>query len=176
MKILVTGILALTAMILTPVSVSAQVPEAMGKNAGQFNFWLGDWETEMTSIPDFSVKRTGRDQVRAHLNGRLIEEIFTRDGTDENFQRGYLTWLERDQKWKHPIYDARWGEYSFIGGKQGDRFVLESPAEETRPMKHRETFYDIREDSFQYLWESSSDEGKTWKPVWKVKYKRAKRQ
>lgn len=146
---------------------------ALAPESDQFKFWLGNWETEMTSLPDFSVKRTGNDKVRSLLKGRLIEEVFTRDDGGEKFQRGYLTYLARDKQWQHIIYDAKWGEYRFVGGKQGDKFVLESPADDTRPLKHRETFYDISPDAFNYKWESSQDDGKTWKDIWKVKYKRA---
>jgi hypothetical protein len=154
-------------------STLAQSPSALAPESNQFDFWLGEWETEMTSIPDFSKKRTGKDKVQSLLKGRLIEEVFTRDGDGEKFQRGYLTYLARDKQWQHIIYDATWGEYRFVGGKKGDNFVLESPADDTRPMKHRETFSNISEDGFNYTWQSSQDNGKTWKDVWKVKYKRA---
>lgn len=152
----------------------AQVPSPLAPQSDQFDFWLGEWETEMSSIPDFSVKRTGTDQVQKLLKGRLIEEVFTRNGDGEKFQRGYLTYLAREKRWQHIIYDAKWGEYRFLGGKKGDNFVLESAPEDTRPLKHRETFSDIKKNSFEYTWESSKDNGKTWNVVWKVSYKRAK--
>lgn len=154
-------------------SVQAQSPSPLAPQYNQFDFWLGEWETEMTSIPDFSVKRTGKDKVQSLLKGRLIEEVFTRDGDGEKFQRGYLTYLARDKKWQHIIYDAKWGEYRFLGGKRGDKLVLESPKDDTRPLKHRETFSEITADGFNYTWQSSRDQGKTWNDVWKVKYKRA---
>ena len=55
--------------------------------------------------------------------------------------------------------DAKWGEYRFVGGKKGDKFVLQSPTDDTRPMKHRETFFNISANAFDYAWESSHDNG-----------------
>lgn len=156
-----------------PFPVFAQAPVALAPEASQFDFWLGDWKTEMSSTPNFSVKRTGKDKVRSLLKGRLIEEVFTRDGDGEKFQRGYLTYLVRDKKWQHMIYDAKWGEYRFLGGKEGEHIVLETAPEDTRPMKHRETFSNITSNSFNYTWESSKDKGKTWFPVWRVQYERS---
>ena len=136
-----------------------------------FDFWVGQWNTEMTNAPKWA-KKSGTDSVRKHLSGKLLEEVFLKGTNGENFQRGYLFYVQREQQWHHTIYDANWGEYQFVGGKQGDTIVMQSPKNDTRPGKRRETFSNIKPDSFDYQWEESGDGGKTWKVFWKVKYQR----
>ena len=105
--------------------------------------------------------------MRYSLNGRLIEEVFFKEGV--NFQRAYLSYIQGQGKWHHVIYDEKWGMYVFEGQMEEGKMVLTST--DKRPGFRRETFYNITDDSFDYLWEGSSD-GKTWAPVWRVKYKR----
>ncbi len=137
-----------------------------------FDFWIGEWETTMSLAPNWQETK-GKDKVSYLLNGRLIEEIFTKSGGDNpNFQRGYLTYLAREKRWKHTIYDAKWGEYTFYGNKVGDKMILESDPKSTRPGLRRETFHSITKDSFVYLWETSNDGGKSWRAQWKVVYNR----
>jgi len=38
----------------------------------------------------------------------------------------------------------------------------------------RMVFSEIRNDSFLWNWESSADNGKTWKNNWKINYKKRK--
>ena len=137
----------------------------------QFDFWVGEWETEMSNFPNWD-RKTGRDIVTKHLGGKLIEEVFYKGPQGENFQRGYLFYLARDEKWQHIIYDQKWGEFCLMGGFQDGKMVLESPAHDTRPGKRRETFSNIKPDSFDYQWEESYDGGKTWQVFWKVAYQR----
>ena len=126
----------------------------------------------MSTAPNWQEIK-GRDQVSYLLNGKLIEEVFTKNmGGTVNFQRGYLMYLRRENRWKHTIYDAKWGEYTFYGNKEGDKIVLRSDPSDTRPGLRRETFSNITENGFEYLWESSYDKGATWKQEWKVVYRR----
>lgn len=143
-----------------------------GDPVKDFDFWIGKWDVKMSVAPNWEEK-TGHDEVSYLLNGRLIEEVFTKGfGDKSNFQRGYLTYVVRDKKWKHTIYDEKWGEYTFEGNKVGDKMVLQSLETDTRPGMRRETFSNISKDGFTYLWEGSYDKGKTWQEEWKVVYTR----
>jgi len=154
------------------MNVSAQQTPRNYEN--DFDFWIGDWDTVMGVPPNWE-KKEGTDSVRYLLDNTLIEEVFSKKlGEKVNFQRGYLTYLWREKRWKHTIYDAKWGEYTFYGNKEGDNMVLYSDSKSTRPGLRRETFYNIKENEFSYLWEGSKDGGKTWIEIWKVKYTRKK--
>lgn len=166
----ITRTFLVAAMVLA-VNVSANTPSESEPDR-QFDFWVGEWQTEMANFPKWE-KKTGRDVVRTRLNGHLIEEVFYKGDNGENFQRGYLFYLVREGKWQHTIYDQKWGAYVFEGGLQGDILVLESPDYETRPGKRRETFSNITADSFDYIWEASGDGGKTWQEQWRVSYRRS---
>ena len=62
--------------------------------------------------------------MRYSLNGRLIEEVFFKEGV--NFQRAYLSYIQGQGKWHHVIYDEKWGMYVFEGqmeeGENGPYF------------------------------------------------------
>ncbi len=49
-----------------------------------FDFWVGRWNTEMTSSLKSNVTK-GTDTVNKHLGGRLLEEIFQKGSQGENF-------------------------------------------------------------------------------------------
>ena len=148
----------------------AQQPSSSFKN--DFSFWIGKWNTEASVPPKWEAKK-GKDVVRYLLDNTLIEEVFTKkDKAKTNFQRGYLYYLKREKRWRHTIYDSKWGEYSFYGNREGDKIVLYSDPKSTRPGVRRETFYNISKNSFDYKWETSRDGGKTWREIWKVKYVR----
>jgi hypothetical protein len=153
------------AFIILIATLSAQI-----KFNKEFDFWIGEWDTEMATIQNWSNVRTGVDHIQYELEGRLIREVFKKNGKKE-FQQGYLTYLVRDQKWIHTIYDVNWGTYSFEGVFKDGKITLVS--NDTRPGYRRETFHNITKDSFDYFWEESPD-GKNWTVTWKVKYKRRK--
>lgn len=143
----------------------------IGSPANDFDFWIGNWETAASTPPKWEPK-AGVDSIRYLLNGTLIEEVFTKEN-GANFQRGYLFYLKREGRWKHTIYDTKWGEYSFYGNKEeGGSIVLYSDPKSTRPGLRKETFYNITESNFDYKWEASQDGGETWIIIWKVHYEK----
>ena len=163
-------ILCVLALLVCTGITSAQ--EMAESPLNDFNFWIGEWTTE-SSIPPNWEPITGVDSVYFLLSGKLIEEVFTKDG-GTNFQRGYLYYMWREKRWRHTIYDVKWGEYSFYGNREGDKITLYSDPEGTRPGLRRETFENITEHSFDYLWEASRDGGNTWGIIWKIHYIRMK--
>lgn len=140
--------------------------------SNDFDFWIGEWQTQSSVSPKWEAT-AGTDKIQYLLDGTLIEEVFTKNG-GSNFQRGYLFYLKREERWKHTIYDSKWGEYSFYGNREGDNIVLYSDPKSTRPGLRRETFYNISPNEFDYMWEASRDGGKTWNVTWKVHYERTK--
>lgn len=161
-----------TSLILILIALPLSAIEESKGSAGNFNrdfgFWIGEWETEASVMQDWTAIKQGTDSVRCTLNGRLIEEVFFKE-EGVSFQRGYLSYLQGQNLWHHVIYDEKWGMYIFEGKMEDGKMVLTST--DKRPGLRRETFYNITDDSFDYLWEGSSD-GETWSPVWRVKYKR----
>lgn len=64
----------------------------------------------------------------------------------------------------------------FTGGWAGERMTLVREARvRGRKAMQRMVFRDIRRDRFTWLWQGSSDEGKTWTTQWEIDYRRVKR-
>ena len=43
---------------------------------------------------------------------------------------------------------------------------------EGKPVKHRMVFYNIAENTLDWSWERSDDNGATWTVLWKIHYQR----
>jgi hypothetical protein len=62
----------------------------------------------------------------------------------------------------------------FIGKFEGDKrmFMRKTKDSEGNQVIQRMVFYDITDDSFQWDWERSTDNGKSWELQWKIAYQR----
>jgi hypothetical protein len=141
--------------------------------ASEFDFWVGDWNL------------TWRDT--AHGTNR-IEKMFGNCTVHENFSdgRGYLgqSWSVYNanyKQWQQTWVDNNGGYIALTGGMVGDSMIL-STAEKKVPQNispsgrivNRMVFYNIKQDSFDWSWEASTDGGTTWKPNWRIHYQRKK--
>lgn len=140
--------------------------------ASQFDFWIGDW----TLTWNDSLHGTNK-----------IEKMFGNCTVHENFsdpKMGYLgqSWSVYNanyKRWEQTWVDNQGGYIALTGGKVGDSLIL-TTAEQTVPLKmsatgkliSRMVFYNIKSNSFDWNWESSTNSGDTWKPNWKIHYAR----
>jgi hypothetical protein len=151
----------------------AQTPKPCSSpESSQFDFWIGEWNLTWND----TMQGTNR-----------IEKMFGNCTVHENFsdQRiGYLgeSWSVYDsnyKQWKQTWVDNQGGYIALTGGMKADSMIL-STAERTVPFKisstgkmvSRMVFYNIKPNSFDWIWESSADGGLSWKPSWKIHYER----
>ncbi len=61
-----------------------------------------------------------------------------------------------------------------MGERDGDKriFKTETVTQGDKQIILRMVFYDIKENSMVWDWESTEDGGKTWKLNWRINYKR----
>jgi len=145
---------------------------ALESSPRDLDFWVGKWEMTSHSRKAFEseefVDGTAKNTIVRSFDGKLIEESFSTKGTQG---RSWSMFNPRTKLWNQTWVDSG-GSYLLLqGGKVGDDFVLNltngAPGRQMRMV-----FSDIKKDSFVWDWEQSRDDGKTWRLMWELKYKR----
>ena len=86
--------------------------------------------------------------------------------------RSYSMFDRRIGRWRQTWVDNEQGFLNFVGGREGDSFVLQlSRIAEVEPYA-RMVFLDIKPDSFTWRWQKSQDRGMSWNTVWEIRYRR----
>ena len=142
---------------------------SLGDQARVFDRFVGTWECDYVHYEkDGSVTRYPGEVIFGWIiDGRALQDIWIwyEKGRPTN-ERGIGTTLR--------IFDPKSGQWRIVwvspeagviktltGGAAGDRIVLEGKADDGSSL--RWSFNDIRNDSFVWRGETSSDEGKTWR-------------
>jgi hypothetical protein len=80
--------------------------------------------------------------------------------------------------WQQTWVDDQ-GEYIVLTGEfaDGKMVLMTTPTlmPDGTKMQNRMAYYNIRPDSFDWDWESTNDDGTTWKKNWQIHYKRKAR-
>lgn len=138
-----------------------------------FDFWVGHWKVAWVN-PDGSPGQ-GRNHVRKILDDRVIEEQFEGEAGSSPpalLGRSLSVLHQASGQWRQAWADNQGGFFAFTGGLEGDTRVFATEFKGGRGQRMR--FYDIQPDRFTWDWEGSSDEGKTWKLLWRLHYERAR--
>ena len=139
----------------------------------QLDFWVGDWDLTWPAQKGGSSEH-GTNSVHRVLGGCVVQENFS--GEDAMPLRGISvsTFEARSGKWKQTWVDNQGGYIDLVGGFANGEMVLSRQA--TRPdgtrLQMRMVYKNISKDEFDWSWESSKDDGKTWTVVWPIHYKR----
>jgi hypothetical protein len=139
-----------------------------------FDFWVGKWEVTWTQ-PDGKLGK-GTNTVTKVLDDKVIQENFkVEDGSTKGYLGTSISVYNPSKKTWHQGYaDNQGGYFNFIGEKQGEKKIFKTNIVVVGEKQNiqRMVFYDIKENSFVWDWESSEDGGKTWKLNWRINYKR----
>ncbi len=148
---------------------SSQPPPCSSPEASQFDFWLGHWNAT------WGDSGKGTNYVTKELAGCVIHEHFSTLDSMPFIGRSYSVYNIHTEMWHQTWVDNSGGYLDFTGGMQGDKMILSRTARPKGkdPFMQRMVYYNIKADSFDWNWEKSTDEGKTWKLLWKIHYQRA---
>jgi hypothetical protein len=150
-------------------SVANNPPSCSQPEARQFDFWIGEWNLEWGS------GSKGRNVIEKSLGGCVIVENF--DGTPAIPLRGMSvsTFNPRSRRWHQTWVDNQGSYLDLVGEYKTSSMVLQRKGTVNgKEVLQRMVWYDIKQDSLQWNWERSEDEGKTWTVLWKIKYLRKK--
>jgi len=134
----------------------------------QFDFWLGEWDLT------YNDTAHATNSIRRVNDGCTIEENFNDPGQGFRGQ-SWSVYNPSTKQWQQTWVDNQGGYIVLTGEFKDGKMVLT-----TQPVKNkngvdvisRMIFYNIEKNSFDWSWEKSEDEGKSWKTSWAIHYTR----
>jgi hypothetical protein len=134
----------------------------------QLDFWIGDWDAyDLDGSGNPSKKAVARNRVDRILGGCALREVY--EQTDGLVGQSFSTYDASRKVW-HQTWVTNRGQLLVVEGRLvGDRLTLTGalPAAGGHPGTLRVT-WQPRKDGVRETAESSSDGGKTWKPLFDV--------
>lgn len=126
----------------------------------QFDFWLGEWE-----VTNPKGKRAGHSRIESILGGCAIQEHWQgaggSDGTSLNLYNAATG------QWEQFWVDNSASRLHLVGGWRDGTMVLEGRQDKPDAktgivQRERITWTPNADGSVRQLWETSTDDGKTW--------------
>ena len=142
-------------------------PPCSSPEAGQFDFWVGKWDLT------WGEDGKGTNSIEKIMDGCVIQENF--DGTPSIKLKGtsVSTFSKQLGKWQQTWVDNSGGYLDFVGGFQDGKMILSRQlVRDDKKLMQRMVWFNISENEFDWNWESSEDDGATWKILWSIHYKR----
>ncbi|MBA3348253.1 MAG: DUF1579 family protein [Actinobacteria bacterium] len=153
------------------MSAIANPPVTLELDASrQFDFWLGDWDCTWHSD---GLEHVGTNSVYADLGGAVIVENF--DGRPSlDFQGLSFSVYDRTARcWKQTWVDSEGSYLDVTGGYENGVMELRRAGEaDGAPALFRMRFEHIEPNAFDWSWQRSADDGRTWMPLWEIEYRR----
>ena len=138
----------------------------------QLEFWVGDWDL---TWPSQKAGETihGTNTISRIMDGCVVQEIFS--SPTANYRGTSLSIFDTtDRKWKQTWVDSGGAYLDFVGEFKDGQMILGREAIGPNGTKslQRMVFKNISANEFDWSWESSKDNGKTWQVNWPIHYKR----
>ncbi len=154
-----------TAQDTTKNKIPCTMPEAK-----QFDFWVGEWDLEWDGANNTKVK--GFNTIQKILGGCVIQENF-KDPSAAFLGISVSMYNPRMNKWQQTWVDNQGSYLDFTGEFKDGKMTLQREfTVKNKKISQRMIFYNITEKQFDWNWEHSGDDGKTWSLDWKIHYTR----
>ena len=134
-----------------------------------FDFWVGKWEAQWVGKDGSIIK--GSNIITKTLDAKVIREDF--EDPSRDFKGTSISvYKTKTKTWHQAWADNQGGYYNFIGEIDGDKRIFKTLPKKVNSnvVIQRMVFYNIESDKFTWDWESSKDNGKTWKLNWQINY------
>ena len=136
----------------------------------QFDFWAGEWD-----VATKDGKAAGTSSVTRILGGcALLEEWTSLTGPSRG--QSFNIYDSRTRRWHQSWVDNGGLLALFDGGLRNGAMVLEGDGAGPNgtTVRTRMTFTPLPDQRVRQLWESSSDKGVTWTPIFDGYYTRTR--
>jgi len=161
--------------LIIPISGFAQTDISQLKPEQYFDFWIGTWN--LTWEASNGTTQTGTNHVEKILDGKVILENFKAEsGQLKGYEgKSVSVYQKRTGNWKQTWVDSNNGYITLNGKIDGNKriFWTEATVPNGEKKLKRMVFYDITKNSFTWDWESSTNNGNSWKLQWRIHYKRS---
>jgi Protein of unknown function (DUF1579) len=145
-----------------------------GPEHHQLDFWVGEWDLTWPGQGN-NPAGTATNRIEKILDGCAVQENFTgTSGPRPLLGRSLSTYSAREKVWKQTWVDSQGAYLDFTGEfKDGEmRLSRHATGPAGKPRLARMVFTNIKPDSFDWRWEFSADDGKTWSVAWPIHYQR----
>jgi len=157
-------------IVILPQDDDSQKP-CSSPEASQFDFWIGEWKVEWQN-PD-STMAEGTNVVTSILESCVIEENFIGKPGVDFVGKSFSVYNPTKKIWQQTWVDDQGGYMVFTGGMENNKMILSRKiSRDYKELFQRMVFYNISNDKFDWNWESSEDDGVTWKLNWQIHYSR----
>jgi hypothetical protein len=142
-----------------PVAAAASASACGMPEFRQFDFWKGEWDVSSHGKP------AGRSRVEAILDGCVLLENWR--GASGTEGKSFNTYNTSTKHWEQYWVDGSGAPLHLSGGLVDGKMVLEgqrlTPNADTGAMQRERISWTPNADgSVRQLWETSTDDGKTW--------------
>jgi hypothetical protein len=134
----------------------------------QFDFWIGEWE-----VRGADGRMLGINRITSILSGCALQEEWTSANAK---LRGvsHNAYDPSDGRWHQAWVDTTPSRLDLVGGLVDGRMVMEQRSRDQKgaSLVQRITWTPLAGGRIQQLWETSSDDGRTWKTAFDGYYSR----
>ncbi|MEJ2194539.1 MAG: hypothetical protein P8X73_06715 [Ignavibacteriaceae bacterium] len=103
----------------------------------------------------------------------MIEENFNGNPGVDFKGKSFSVYNNTQKIWQQTWVDDQGSYMVFTGGMEDDQMILSRKiTRNKKELIQRMVFYNISKDEFDWNWESSKDDSKTWQLNWKLHYTR----
>jgi hypothetical protein len=132
----------------------------------QFDFWLGEWDAR------WSKDGFGTNRIERILDNKIIQENFT---APDLIGISVSSYDQERGLWCQTWVDNSGSYLDFTGGFADGKMILSREAiVKGEACKQRMVWFNIQAEQFDWNWERSDDNGKTWRVLWEIHYTRKK--
>ena len=139
----------------------------------QFDFWVGEWDATWPGDKP-GVQDHGTNSIRRMMGGCVVEEHFSGGDTMPLRGMSVSTFDARSNQWKQTWVDNQGSYLDFVGEFKDRQMILwrHTTSKDGNKLLQRMVFKNIGAKEFDWSWERSVDNGKTWQVVWPIHYTR----
>lgn len=152
-------------------SPSPFVSPCLAPEYRQFDFWVGDWD-----VLDPAGNVVGTNNITREYDGCVVQEHWEARGPQKQVGSSFNTYNPATRQWHQTWVDSTGGFLLLGGGFADGRMVLSGDMTNKRGrLRHRIAWTPQSDGRVRQFWETSADNGKTWKPAFDGLYVRARR-
>ena len=141
-------------------------PSCSSPEQRQFDFWLGDWDVKDTA----TGKRAGHNLVTTILGGCAVQEHWI--GVEGSKGTSLNAYVAGDRRWHQTWVDNQGGLLQLSGVFREGRMTLSGTrtTKAGKSVTDRIVWTSLNNGTVRQVWESSTDDGRSWRTVFDGTY------